>query len=78
MWSIEIYTFLILRLSNFLENERLFQKTVVPLFLVASTKIENASVPYKTAMSEVNVKANRIESTKYHKKRIFASNFVSV
>ena len=42
-----------------------------------STKIENASFPYKTAMSEANVKTNRIASTKwtYHKERSFDSNY---
>ena len=32
------------------------------LFLVESTKIENASFPYKTAISEANVKTNRMMS----------------
>ena len=34
-------------------------------FLVESTKIENASFQYKTAMSEVNVNINSIVSTKW-------------
>ena len=53
---------------DFLENENLFQKTGVP-FLDESTKIENASFPYKTTISEANVKTNRMVSTKwtYHK-----------
>ena len=40
-----------------------------------STKIENALFSYKTAISEANVKTNRIVSTKwtYHKERSFAS-----
>ena len=33
-------------------------------FLVESKKIENSSFPYKTAISEANVKANRIVSKK--------------
>ena len=37
--------------KKFLQNENLFQKTRVP-FLVKSTKIESASFPYKTLMSE--------------------------
>ena len=41
--------------ADFLENEILFQKTG-DRFLVESTKIENASFSYKTAISEVNVK----------------------
>ena len=48
---------------DFLENENLFQKTGVP-FLVESTKIENALFPYKTAISEPNVKTNRMVTTK--------------
>ena len=37
----------------------------------------NASFPYKTVMSEANVKTNRKVSTKwaYHKERSFASNY---
>ena len=40
-------------------------------FLVESTKIDNITFPYKTALSEANVKTNRIGSTKwtYHKER---------
>ena len=46
-------------------------------FLVESTKIENTSFPYKTAISEANVKANKMLTTKwtYHKERSFASNY---
>ena len=42
-----------------------------------SIKIENASVPYKTAISEVNFKTNRMVCTKwaYHKEWSFASNY---
>ena len=60
---------------NFLKNENLFQKAGVP-FLVESTKIEKGSFPFKTAMSEDNVKTNRMVSTKwtYPKERSFASN----
>ena len=47
-------------------------------FLVESTKIDNITFRYKTAQLEVNVKANRMGSTKstYHKEPItsFASN----
>ena len=45
-------------------------------FLVESTKIDNITFPYKTALSEANVKTNRMGSTKltYHKERSFASN----
>ena len=48
--------------KNFLQNEKLFQKTGVP-FLVKTTKIENTSFLFKTALSEANVKTNRMETT---------------
>ena len=46
-------------------------------FLVENAKIENATFPYKTALSETNVKTNRMGSTKwkYHEKRNFASMY---
>ena len=45
-------------------------------FLIESTKMENATFPYKTATSEANVKINKVGSTKwtYDKGRSFASN----
>ena len=49
---------------DFLENENLFSKKLEYHFLVESTKIENASFPYKTAISKANVKTNRMVSTK--------------
>ena len=53
-----------------------FFKKLEYCFLVESTKVENASFPYKTAISGGNIKTNRIVSTKwtYHKNRTFASN----
>ena len=48
--------------KDFLENENLLQKDWV---LVESTKIENASFPYKTAISEVNVKTNKVVTIKW-------------
>ena len=46
------------------------------MFLVESTKIENATFPNKTALPEANVNTNRMWSTKwtYFKERAFASN----
>ena len=40
-------------------------------------KIEKASFPYKIAISEANVKTNRMITTKwaYHRERSFASNY---
>ena len=54
-----------------------FFKKLEYCFLVESTKIINASFPYKTAISEANVKTNRIASAKwtYHKERSYANNY---
>ena len=49
--------------TDFLKNENLFKKLEYR-FLVGSIKIENASFPYKTAVSEANVKTKRLVSTK--------------
>ena len=45
-------------------------------FSVESTKIENVTYPYNTALSETNVKASRMVSTKWndHKEWSFPSN----
>ena len=53
-----------------------FFKKLEYLFLVASTRIQNATFLYKPALSEANVKTNRMWSTKwiYRKERSFASN----
>ena len=60
----------------FWKTQTLFKKLEYR-FLVESTKIDIATFPYKTALSEANVKANRMGSTKwtYHEKRSFASNY---
>ena len=42
------------------ENESLFKKLEFR-FLAESTKTENATMPYKTAMSKASVKANSVE-----------------
>ena len=50
-------------------------------FIVESTKIDNITFPYKTALSEANVKTNGMGSTKltFHKEQSsFFDNFVSV
>ena len=62
--------------TDFLEKERFFQKLDYH-FLVERIKIENASFPYKTAISEANVKTNRMVTTKwtYHRELSFASNY---
>ena len=49
--------------TDFLENEIIFEETGAP-FLVECTKLESASLPYKTAISKTNVKTNRMVTTK--------------
>ena len=49
--------------TNFLKNQNPFRKLEYR-FLVDSTKIENATFPYKAALPEGNVKTNRMGSTK--------------
>ena len=79
MWQSEkIFNFF-----NTLTLKLIFWKTKTLLkglgyrFLAESTKIENASFPYKTAISEASVKRNRMVTTKwiYHEERSFASNY---
>ena len=43
--------------TNFLENKKLFQKTGVPF--IETTKTENTSSPFKTALSQANVKGKK-------------------
>ena len=75
----KVYAFI----SHLIASAHIFQNTPVSSFktleyrfFVGSTKIENASFPYKTVISEPNVKTNRMASVKwsYHKGRSFASN----
>ena len=53
------------------------QSSLNRVTLVEGTKVEKASFPYKTAMSQTNVKTNRMVTTKwvYQRERIFASNY---
>ena len=51
--------------TNFLENKNLFFKKLENSFVVESTTIESVTYPYKTALSEANVKTNRMGSTKW-------------
>ena len=74
----------ILNVFNTLTLKQIFWKTKTFFkkleyrFLVESTKIEKASFPYETAVSEAKVKTNRMVCTKwtyqYHKEQSFASN----
>ena len=61
-------------LKNFLKNK--FSKKLEYRFFVESTKIDNITFPYKIALTEANVKTNRMGSTEltYHKEWSFANN----
>ena len=80
MFLLEIFTiFNILTLHQIFWITKNFFKKLEYVFLVESIKIENATLPYKTALSEANIKTNRMESTKwsYHKEwSFFSNNFV--
>ena len=54
-----------------------FFKKLEYRFLAETTKIENTSFQFKTALLEANVKTNRMATTKwtYHKEWSFASNY---
>ena len=79
MWqSVEILNvFNTLTLKRVFWKSNTFFKKLEYRFLIESTKIENAPFPYKNAISEANVKINRMVSTKwtYQKERSFASNY---
>ena len=79
MWqSVEIlYAFNISTFTQVFWKKKTFFKKLEYCFLVESTKIENASFLYKTAILEATVKTNRTVSTKwtYHKEGSFASNY---
>ena len=78
MWQsleiLNVFNTLILK-QIFWKMQILFKKLEY-LFSIESTKIENETFPYKIALSEANVKANRKGSTKwtYHRKQSFANN----
>ena len=63
--------------NRFFWKTKTFFKKLEYRFLVKTTKIANTLFPCKTAISEANVKPNRMVSTKwtYHKERRFAINF---
>ena len=66
-----------LTLKQILWKTKTFSKKLEYRFLVESTSIESASFPYKTVMSEANIKTNRMVSTKwtYLTERSFASSY---
>ena len=53
-----------LTLEPIFSKTKTFFKKLEYRFLVESTKIKSASFSYKTAISEVNVKTNRMVNTK--------------
>ena len=55
-----------------------FFKKLEYCFLVELTKIENTSFPFKSALSEANVKTNRMATTKwtYLQEWSFASKYL--
>ena len=65
-----------LTLKQIFWKTKTFFKKLEYRFLVETTKIENTSFPFKTALSEASVKTNRMATTKrtYHKEWSFASN----
>ena len=79
MWqSVEILNvFNTSTLKQIFSKTEIFSEKLENRFLVESTQIENPSFPYKTSISEANVKTNKIVSTKwtYHKKRSFVSSY---
>ena len=54
-----------------------FRKNLEDHFLLESNKIENATYLYKTALSEANVKTNRMGGIKwtYRKERSYATSY---
>ena len=75
--SVEILNiFNTLTLKQIFWKTKIFFKKLEYRVLVQNTKIEKASFPFKTAMSEANVKTNRMVSIKWicKKERSFASN----
>ena len=66
-----------LTLKQIFWKRKIFFKKLEYSFLVETTKIENTPFSFKTALSEANVKTNRMATTKwtYHKEWSFASNY---
>ena len=81
MWrSVKILNiFSTLTLKQIFQKTKTFFKKMEYRILAERTKIEKASFPYKTAISEANVKTNKMVTTKwvYHWERSFASNYFS-
>ena len=79
MWqSVKVLNVLnILTLKQIFWKTKTFFQKLEYRFLVETTKIENTSFPFKIALSEANVKTNRMKTTKWanHKEVSFASNY---
>ena len=79
MWQpLEILNiFNTLTLKQIFWKKQTLSKKLEYHFLVESTKSWNVTFPYKIALSETNVKTDRIGSTKwtYRKKQSFANNY---
>ena len=79
MWqSVKVSNvFKTLTLKKISWKTKTFFKNLEYCFLVGTTKIEITSFPFKSALSEANVKTNRLETTKwtYHKEWSFGSNY---
>ena len=76
--SLEIFNVLnILTLKQILWKTKTFFKKLEYHFFVEGTKIENARLTYKTALSKSNTNTNAMRSTKwtYRKELSFASNY---
>ena len=77
MWQSEKVSnvFNTLTLKQIFWKTKIFFKKLEYSFLVETIKIENTSSPFKTALSENNVKTKRMATTKstYHKEWSFAS-----
>ena len=66
-----------LNLKQIFWKTKTFFKKLEYRFLVETTNIENTSFLFKSAVSEADVKTNRMATTKrtYHKEWSFASNY---
>ena len=67
-----------LTLKQIFYKTKTFLKILEYRFLVERIKIEKTLFPYKTVISEANVKTNRIMATKwaYHRELSFANNYL--
>ena len=79
MWqSVEVSNvFNTLILIQIFWKTKTFFKKLKDCFLIETTKIENTSFSFKTALTGANVKTNRMATTKwnYYKECRFASNY---